>query len=413
MTTILFIHGTGVRDAGINEYLEQLRRGVQRIRGEVTVHATRWGDIVGASLLAGGASIPADLLRQRSEVAALRTLVEPGPEDSQLALWEIMDTAPLVELDALSSASRVAHPARDEQTARTVVDRLGRALEPGTDLHGKLANAGLGPTAMAAATQLVASDQFTDIVENPQLGIEQKAACLARAFTALALGLRDAELGCLAPVDGQHREAVELAAAQAVAHPDVPPGAIQPQLKGIILDRVLSLVTNWAARNRVRLTQEAATGIGDTLKYLSRGRALRQLIGQDLDAIEDDEVIVVAHSLGAVACLDLLIDNRHPKVGMLVAVATQSGLLFELDALPSQRFAKGYQLPQDFPATHFVYDPRDLLAYKSGGLFGPGITDHRIDNRAPFPRNHGAYFTNDAFYELLDRILPRRGEPGR
>lgn len=411
MTTILYIHGTGVRGDGISAYVEQLSRGLQRIRPTSQVTAVPWGDLVGAELLADGISIPSGLPQQHLEPLSANALISDDTEDTQVRLWEILDTAPLVELDALLAQHGSTGLSPDERHARTLADRLGQGLEPGTALHQELVAAGLSGTAMAAATQLVASDQFTELAAMPQLPLENKSACFARAFIALSLGLRDAELGCFTPLDGGHRERLEALTAQGLVWPDAPPDTIQTQFSGFLLEGVLALVTLWAARNRVKLTHQTAAGIGDVLKYLSRGESLRELISTQLQQIDDEQIIIVAHSLGAMAALDLLIASPHPKVKSLVCVATQSGLLFELDALPSTPFQQDYRLPQHCPATHFIFDPKDLLAHKSGGLFGPRLSDHSINNRAPFPRNHGAYFNNEAFYELLDRILPNEEDP--
>ena len=96
-----------------------------------------------------------------------------------------------------------------------------------------------------------------------------------------------------------------------------------------------------------------------------------------------DDVVVVAHSLGGVAAVDLLATTDLPTVTGLVTVGSQAPLLYELDILPGLRF--GTPLPPTFPRWLNVFDARDLLGYTSGGLFPGRVTDHEVDNRWGFP----------------------------
>lgn len=47
---------------------------------------------------------------------------------------------------------------------------------------------------------------------------------------------------------------------------------------------------------------------------------------------------------------------------------------------------------------------RDMLAYWAEPLFPGRARDEVVDNRAPFPRSHSAYFTNKNFYRLLSTL---------
>ncbi|WP_431712000.1 hypothetical protein [Glutamicibacter uratoxydans] len=409
MTALLFIHGTGVRGDGITAYFDQVRAGLHKIRPALNVYGLPWGDLVGAELLAGGSSIPQDFPLQFIEPLRTMTLATSASEHnagSQVQLWEILDAAPLAELEARCAERRSPTAAADEHRARIYADRLGLSLEPGTELHRQLALAGLAGPAMAAATQLVASDPFTELATATGPYEEVTTAAFARAFIALLLALRDAELGCSTPLDGVHRTALEETTAQALMQREASIETVHAQFTDALLTGILRLITHWAAQNRLKLIQQNAARIGDALKYLSRPDPLRELIAKRINQIAESQLIIVGHSLGAVAAFDLLLTNRIPKVSTLIAVATQSGLLFELDALSAASFHDGYPVPQNFPLTYFFYDRQDLLSFRAGALAGPRVKDHELDNRAPFPRNHGAYFNNDAFYEALDQLLP-------
>lgn len=455
MTSVMFIPGMGVRGAGIDDYFAKLSAHLNRMRPGYTLHACRWGDAVGANLLAGGISVPgAELDYPRLETATSESLanaatrMEPAfgsllvqalaqrksttaqaladqdgvvhdPRQLHVQLWELLDSDPLLELEALShrhqdgtlpgtSPEPGTGSGRGESRDPGDLARLlGAGLEPDTELSRSLRDAGLESTALAAATELVASDSFSRF-GRAALSAAEHAQGLARAFTALALRHRDGQLGSYAAVDGEHRRAIEGQAAAVLLARELAEHS-ESTVTSALLGLVLGFATRWAAKRRVQLTREAAPAVGDVLKYLARGEDLRQFIRRQILDIGDQDLIIIAHSLGAVAVMDLLLGEPLPQVKQLIAVGSASGLLFELDALPAGRFAPGYRLPADFPPTHFVYDDRDFLAYRSAGLFGAKASDHQVDNGVAFPRSHGAYFNNDQFYALLQDLFPLTG----
>jgi hypothetical protein len=87
-----------------------------------------------------------------------------------------------------------------------------------------------------------------------------------------------------------------------------------------------------------------------------------------------------------------------------VTVGSQAPLLYELNALPELAFGEG--LPSSVPRWVNILDRRDLLAYGGSGVFPGRVEDRVVDNRAPFPRAHSAYFVNPGFYAALDEVLP-------
>ena len=138
MTSVLFIPGMGVRGAGIDDYFAKLSAHLNRMRSGSTLHACRWGDAVGANLLAGGISVPGaepdtpsletatseslataatrmepafgsllvQALAQRKSATAQALADQDGvvhdPRQLHVQLWELLDSDPLLELEALS-----------------------------------------------------------------------------------------------------------------------------------------------------------------------------------------------------------------------------------------------------------------------------------------------------------------------
>ncbi|MEN8219415.1 MAG: hypothetical protein ABFS56_24285 [Pseudomonadota bacterium] len=102
--------------------------------------------------------------------------------------------------------------------------------------------------------------------------------------------------------------------------------------------------------------------------YQSSGKAIRQFIHDKIMEI-DGAVVLLAHSLGGIACAELLAEadkSLAEKVKLLVTVGSQTPYLYELDVLQSLRFediSPDERLPSHFPAWLNVYDQHDLLSY--------------------------------------------------
>jgi hypothetical protein len=102
--------------------------------------------------------------------------------------------------------------------------------------------------------------------------------------------------------------------------------------------------------------------------------------------------------------VDLLVSRHLPAVRLLITVGSQAPYLYELNALPTLEF--GQALPPSVPPWVNIYDRRDLLGYAGEGVFPGRVKDRVVDNRAPFPRSHSAYFGNDDFYSIVNEVLP-------
>jgi hypothetical protein len=155
-------------------------------------------------------------------------------------------------------------------------------------------------------------------------------------------------------------------------------------------------------RRRNALVDGTHPMAGDILLYLSRGQRIRRFI-EDCCRQAPPPVVVLAHSLGGIASLDLLVERALPGVERLVTVGSQAPFLYEVDALPS--LAYGDPLPPTVPAWTNVYDPRDMLAYVGEGVFPGRVTDVCVPSGNPFPAAHGDYFGNPDFYDVLAGLV--------
>ena len=125
--------------------------------------------------------------------------------------------------------------------------------------------------------------------------------------------------------------------------------------------------------------------------------------------------MLLAHSLGGIACVDALIEAAHPAVTALITVGSQAPLLHELDALgslPLPRDAAGRPtgkagtLPAHFPRWLNIYDRQDFLSYCAEPVFGASrVRDLMVDNQQPFPASHSAYWSNAAVWTPIRALL--------
>jgi hypothetical protein len=148
---------------------------------------------------------------------------------------------------------------------------------------------------------------------------------------------------------------------------------------------------------------------GDILLYQGRGDGIRKFI---LDEIKKctGTVVLLAHSLGGIACVDLLVLHRMSQVQLLITCGSQAPLLYELGALHSlafqERVPRADRLPKDFPTWLNFYDLRDFLSYVAAPVFANGrISDVKVDNRLPFPESHSGYWRNADVWERVREDL--------
>jgi hypothetical protein len=143
--------------------------------------------------------------------------------------------------------------------------------------------------------------------------------------------------------------------------------------------------------------------VGDIFRYLAFGEALRRYIADKVTSASPP-VVLVGHSLGGIACLDLLVRQPQLPVAHLVTVGSQGSQLYRMGALPG--LPDGAGIPSGFPAWTNVYSPHDLLSYRAAPVFGEHlVSDVEIRGARAMPAAHSSYFELDAFYRLLARRI--------
>ncbi len=85
----------------------------------------------------------------------------------------------------------------------------------------------------------------------------------------------------------------------------------------------LSVITYGLKRGRGLISDFTNPMVGDILLYQGRGQKIRGLIESYITEAEPP-VVLLAHSLGGVACVDLLAEKQLSKVKLLVTVGSQA-----------------------------------------------------------------------------------------
>jgi hypothetical protein len=395
MTTVIFVHGTGVRRDAYDASFEKVAAA---LGNRCTVAPCYWGHL-GSDLHAGGLSIPTyDTAR------SLAGGDDPSPtdEDYAVALWGVLYEDPLYELRVLSlrEGGVVAELAPGEVTPGAELAQLGRHFEVTPALQSLLQAGGVDREFDEARRTVTHSAPYTTALGGAGTALADYRAAVARAFIAEA-SARVARQGGAAAVafDAALRDALEQALIDAL-------GGTERSIGGWMKEKLGGLVcrlgTRYVARRRGALTDAAYPASGDIVLYQARGKEIRSFIRQRIAGVAGPRV-VLAHSLGGIACVDLLV-SEPIDVDLLVTVGSQAPFFYEINAL--QSMPHGTPLPGGFPSWLNIYDLRDFLSYVGGKIFPGRVTDVEVDNRQPFPASHSAYWSNGAVWTAIAKELP-------
>ncbi|MFG2277744.1 hypothetical protein ACGFNQ_03525 [Streptomyces asoensis] len=383
--SVVFVHGTGVREDSYRTTLETVRSAMTGMRPGVEVRGCFWGREAGAGLALDGVSIPG--------------YTESGggrKEDADVAVWGVLYRDPGYELRLLSLCPAVTSGmGRGQSPAQKLFDQLS-AYVPAPEVRAAFAERSLSRSLDVAVRTVAESPELRDAASTADEGGYEHRHAFARAVVAATLA-EAVERGADS-VDGIERDAL-LSLVSADLHTQgrtlagtVAKAAATPAL----------LALSWHARRRRGALNDDLfqPAVGDILRYQARGHLLRRLIKRTVEHAPGDAVTVIAHSLGGVACVDLMVQEEIERVDQLITVGSQAPFFYEVGALIS------LEHPQ-VPPAHFpkrwlnLYDPRDLLSFRASPVFPTHASDHEVDNRQPFPFSHSAYWSNRRVWDAV------------
>lgn len=382
--TLLYIHGTGVRMAGHEATVRLIRSKVEERKLPCQFDDFLWGDL---GVVFEGQSLPDP--PERSEEA-----------QAQAERWEYLRIDPLFDLKLWCTPA-------NGQRAKVGVKPAWKSIgvyQPSEVLDAVLAREGLQEIFRNAWERLTtpAAGETESIPERAFREAGSEQALVARAFAeALAAEMMR---------EGADRSPLVLVI------PTVAETIVERLLydwkqveKGVIRD-IFHKVTGWVTKVgvrpvRARASRAIAPAIGDVLLYQAKGKEVREAIHKKLVHLPND-VFVLAHSLGGIACFELLAQHELPKVKGLITAGSQAPLLYELGALESLKHPN--PLPSSFPPWLNLCDRNDLLSYCANRLFGRNA-DQFVDSMLPPLEAHSAYWSLDTTWELIRKFM---AEPG-
>lgn len=380
--SLLFVHGTGVRIRSYQRTLDVARTRAKECGVALPLVECQWGDALG---------IPFD-------GTSLKSLPDdPDPETLRLQeeaelQWSYLDTDPFFELRLIAAdQSRVAKPVFGQQSdAEKFWEKvLASGKKPSLELQALLDRAGvreLWPTVWSTIVTGSPIPKQAVIASGPDTA--DAAMALARALFA--------ELN----VQAQAEDRPALGAVMRDQLVDRLRSDWGQQVYGL-----RALVKGFFAgvlRKRRRVWSERASPqLGDILLYQARGAEIREFIRKKIETLEPP-VYVLAHSLGGIACVDLLALPDPPKVKGLITAGSQAPLLYELGALHSLK--PGVPLPSGFPPWMNLYDRNDFLSYVAHRLF-TGVEDVEIESGELPLAAHSAYWNADATWTAVKKFV--------
>jgi hypothetical protein len=335
------------------------------------------------------------------------------PAEEKRHLWEALYNDPFYEMRLLG-----LRPLQDDgfnppgmQSPSAKLESRVSGLGSSLKLQTKLDQLEIGCFFRQACAIVfgLTSKPFARLLDTASNNLDEDYITIARAIVATCRMLcKQNNIDVLLLSNSQLRDDAVDAIYQELSQSEQSMG-VGDWLKSQIIGTFFNIGTNHLVRQRGSVMDSSYPLAGDILIYQSMGHKIREFIKTQIESdVVEPPVILLAHSLGGIACVDLLIEHdlRH-KVSALVTVGSQSTFFYEIGALQSLAF--GDSLPQHFPETWLnIYDLKDLLSYvgDAPGIFPGRMIDVRVDNREPFPEAHSAYWGNPETWDAIEKILP-------
>jgi hypothetical protein len=384
--SILFVHGTGVRLKSYAQSFDSAKKAAAACGLKQKLVECAWGDPLGIDFQ--GKSLPDP--PSEKELAS---------EQQDFAQWSWLFDDPLFELDKLtirdtSAPSGSANP-KERPKWEILWNQIGR-YQPSSELQLLLDRGALSQFWPSAWSQVMVLSEGL-----PKRAFESSAPELAEATHALAralvaaLHVRAVRAGASGPSRTLRNDLVNRLLADW--------GQKVYGLGTFLVDRLKRAATAVLRDHRNDFSDEAALPIGDILLYQARGEPVREFIRKKIATECEPPVMIVAHSLGGIACVDLLALPQPPAVAALVTAGSQAPLLYEIGALFSIKSPN--TVPQGFPPWLNIFDRNDFLSYFASRLLP--ATDLEVFSGQPFPNSHSAYFGNPTVWDAIKNFPPK------
>jgi hypothetical protein len=402
MTTVIFVHGISVREPKFSEEFKQIKGNFykelenQNVKN-ITITPCSWGNSLGAKLNADGASIPF--------YDSTRNSKQSSQADENIVRWAQLYQDPLYELRLLSLKTPEEQGfIIGKESPKDKLDKKVKKFNPSEKLKDKFQESGISEVFDEARQNVVRANPYQEALETISDTLTEHRDAIARAIIAEAMAICEREDKC-PPIltDATLRDEVVKSFSREIA-PD------EAAFGQWLNDQLFKLPTAYLRHRRGEISDITYPLVGDIILYQARGQEIRDLIKSYIKDAKPP-VVLLAHSLGGVACVDLLVEGlvnekekeQLKKVQLLVTVGSQAPYFYEINGLQSLKY--GQPLSKEFPSWLNIFDSRDFLSFIGGNIFPDKVQDIPVDNQQPFPRSHSAYWTNTATWKAIVRRI--------
>lgn len=354
--TILFVHGTSVRDDGYQKTLEKIRNGVWNVGiRDAEFPQCSWGEAHGIETGLISDTLPND-------EGLLAVSEAPSAMELDVALWTYLLLDPMFEINLVTGQ---AQGAGSTSFLGERIAALGSADFSTLDLDGTgLTTVDLNEARTKLSPRL---DAIASSTVEP-LSNDEVAAMLARALIAqTALLEHFSEMGTepTAVLNRAIRDTLvsEIAATMS---PDGVETFVGIPGGSLVVRRALLILTNYIRDRRTPLMVErVGPFVGDILLYQRRGEQMLEFVTESLRNATPP-VIAIGHSLGGIMLVDLLSRPNPPRIDYLITAGSQSPFFYAIDALDTLRPGESNKI--DVPWLN-LYDRNDLLSFLAANVF--------------------------------------------
>jgi hypothetical protein len=397
MKSLLFVHGTGVRRAAYDHTLTVLKREVKRHLSGYEVKECFWGDPYGSKPVFK--SVPQGPTQKEIEQA------------EQITLWQRLLEDPFYQLRVMEATMGPVDSISPFDSPGEVTWKRLQRLNLCDEALAIIAANDLEPYWPHALHRILTEtaggsniSRWKKVVEAARDNLGEMRTAIAHCLIAQMI-LQAGQL-CVLPLTAEDCERLSDLIVDQLGGVDKGLGTL---LAKLLFVPALLLANPAIRADRGDFSTEIGPATGDILLYQVRGDDIRDFIQKRIE--EESElkpVLVVAHSLGGIAALDLLIaKNLWKHVRALVTVGTQASYLYEIGALWSLKKSDGSKLPDHFPKRRWlnILNRWDFLSYPAHPIFPSHATDREVSGILPFPLSHSAYWKSAETWRAIREFI--------
>lgn len=408
MGSIIFVHGTGVREQTFTPSLAQLKQKLEALKklhpslSTWNLVGCPWGDSLGVKLHLQGKSLPdyqgAATKQQRDDVMDWWLLYQ-DPE-LELRVWEAVEKPPLLVAPGATPKWKAYHqkiidfkPSDDLAKLMTEADMLDEWQKARVELM----KAG---SAYDYAIQTISTEQDFQVI----------VRLIARSWLAFATSLTQAAGKAIPTIklrdqiinEMVQQLSIPIAGLRTWVASAANKAAIAWHNSAEFVKANIGLtLTYTGVVSRDTLSDHSFQAAGDILFYQARGQKIREFIKATI-AEAEKPIVLLSHSLGGIACVELLIEEKLSDVKGIITAGSQSPMFYEMDCLA--KLEAGQPLPGYFPPWLNIYDLCDMLSYPAAGVF-PQVEDKKLNSGLPYLQAHGAYWAEPEVWQAIIEFI--------